>query len=133
MENILKLTIITPEKTFYAGEIFQVTTESDTGKIGILPEHVDMVTVLVPSETTFTDKSGKNTKLFTSSGLLSVKGDEVRIMCDAAESPEEIDLKRAEEAKVRAEHRITSEKDVDMKRAEIALMRAMMRIKTKSN
>ena len=133
MENILKFTIITPEKAFYTGDILDVNVENETGRIGILPEHVDMVTILIPSVTSFTDKSGKTIRVFTSSGIISIKDDEVRIMCDAAEYPEQIDLQRAEEAKERAEKRLETGKNVDLKRAEVALMRAMMRIKTKSN
>ena len=132
MENILKLTIITPEKAFYTGDILDVNVENETGRIGILPEHVDMVTILIPSVTSFNEKGGKAIKVFTSSGIMSIKDDEVRIMCDAAEYPEQIDLRRAEEAKERAEKRLETGKSVDLKRAEVALMRAMMRIKTKN-
>lgn len=130
MDNILKLTIITPEKHFYAGDVLELVTENDYGRIGFLPEHMPMVTVLKPSVTTFTQKDGKKFKAFTSSGILSIKNNEVRMMCDASEWPEDIDTQRAEEARKRAEERLdekSSETNID--RAQIALMRALMRLR----
>ena len=131
MKNILKLTIITPEKEFYSGEVLDLVTENELGKIGFLPEHIAMVTVLKPSVTTFTEPDGKKRKAFTSSGVLSINNDEVNIMCDACEWPEEIDINRAEEAKKRAEMRL-KEPGINMDRTEVALKRALMRIKARN-
>ena len=132
MQNILKLTIITPEKEFYSGEVLDLVTENEYGRIGFLPEHIAMVTVLEPSVTTFTEKDGKKRKAFTSSGLLSIKDDEINLMCDASEWPEDIDIKRAEEAKKRAELKLKNKTGVNMSRTEVSLMRALMRIKARS-
>ena len=132
MKNILKLTIITPEKEFYSGEVLDLVTENETGRLGFLPEHIAMVTVLKPSVTTFTEKSGKKLNAFTSSGVLSIKDNEINIMCDASEWPEDIDINRAEEAKERAEMRLKEHTGANMNRTEIALMRALMRIKARN-
>jgi len=131
MEHILKLTIITPEKEFYSGEVLDLVTENENGKIGFLPEHIAMVTVLKPSVTTFTQKDGKKLKAFTSSGILSIKNDEINLMCDASEWPEDIDIKRAEEAGKRAQMRLKENTGVNMNRTEIALMRSLMRIRAR--
>lgn len=132
MKNILKLTIITPEKEFYSGEVLDLVTENEAGRLGFLPEHVAMVTVLKPSVTTFTEKDGKKLKAFTSSGILSIKDNEVNLMCDASEWPEDIDIKRAEEAKTRAEMRLKEATGVNINRTEVALKRALMRIKARN-
>ena len=129
MASILKLTIITPEKQFYTGEVSNLITENECGKIEFLPEHVSMVTVLKPSVTTFTEKDGNKLSAFTSSGILSIKKDEISLMCDASEWPDDIDINRAEEAKERAEMRLKEHTGVNMNRTEVALMRALMRIK----
>jgi len=133
MENILKLTIITPEKDLYIGEILELVTENDYGRLGFLPDHIPMVTVLKPSITTFTQKDGNKLKAFTSSGVLNIKNNEIKIMCDASEWPEDIDIRRAEESKKRAESRLKDiNEEVNINRAQIALMRAMMRIKARN-
>jgi F-type H+-transporting ATPase subunit epsilon len=132
MKNILKLTIITPEKEFYSGEVLDLVTENESGRLGFLPEHIAMVTVLKPSVTTFTESDGKKLRAFTSSGILSIKNNEVNIMCDASEWPEDIDINRAEEAKKRAEMRLKENTGINMNRTEIALRRALMRIKARN-
>ena len=131
MKNILKLTIITPEKEFYSGEVLDLVTENEYGRIGFLPEHIAMVTVLEPSVTTFTEKNGTKRKAFTSTGILSIKDDEINLMCDASEWPEDIDINRAEEAKKRAELKLKTKTGVNMSRTEVSLMRSLMRIKAR--
>ena len=131
MQNILKLTIITPEKKFYSGEVLDLVTENEYGRLGFLPDHIAMVTVIEPSITTFTEKDGKKLSAFTSSGMLSIKDNEISLMCDASEWPEDIDMKRAEEARERAEMRLKEHTGINMNRTEIALMRALMRIKAR--
>ena len=83
---------------------------------------------LVPTNSKLITDKGEEKKFFLSSGILKVNTEEVVILCDAAEWPEEIDKKRAEEAKKRAEERLSKKDGVDIKRAEFALMRAIKRI-----
>jgi F-type H+-transporting ATPase subunit epsilon len=132
MDNILTLTIVTPEKKFYSGEVVEIVTENEIGGIGFLPNHVPMVTVLKPSVTIITEKDGKKLKVFTSSGILNINNNDIKLMCDAAEYEADIDAKRAEEAKTRAEMRLQKgDKDLNIDRAKVALMRSLMRLKTK--
>ena len=54
------------------------------------------------------------------------------LLAELAEWPDEIDEKRAEAAKERAEQRLASHSgDVDVKRAEFALKKALIRIDAK--
>jgi len=106
MKNHIKLTIITPEKEFYSGEILSLNTESDEGRIGILANHVSMITTLKPTVTTFTEVNGKELKAFTSTGVLRVLKGEVEMLCNACEWPEDIDVERAKRAEERAEKRL---------------------------
>jgi len=133
LKETINLKILTPEKELYSGEIVELKSENEFGSFGILPNHVAMITVLKPTVTTFKEASGKELKVFTSSGILKVEDNIINIMCQAAEWPEEIDINRAEEAKKRSELRLAKKgvTDSDDKRAEIALARALMRIKTK--
>lgn len=131
MADALKLTILTPEREFYTGEVTEIVTVSTQGAIGILPDHMPLVTTLKPCVTEITEKGGKKLKAFTSTGMLEVKDNDVKILCDACEWPEEVDLKRAEEAKKRAEQRLVNKDGIDVKRAELALSRAMAREKLK--
>jgi len=131
MENHIKLTIITPEKEFYSGEILSLYTESDEGRFGILANHIPMISSLKPAVTTFTQVDGKELKAFTSTGILRVTQGSVEMLCDASEWPEDIDAARAEKSKGRAEEMLLHKDRFDTKRAESAVLRSLMRIKTK--
>ena len=130
MKNHIKLTIITPDKEFYSGEILSVNTENEDGGFGILANHVSMISPLKPTVTTFTELNGKELKAFTSTGVLRVHHGQVEILCSACEWPEDIDVVRARQAKERAEERLIHTDTIDIKRAENALLRSIMRIKT---
>ena len=129
MANTYKLIILSPEREFYTGEVSELIVGSTEGAIGILANHMPLVTTLRPSISEIVEKDGEKLKAFTSSGILEVKGNEVTMLCDACEWPEEIDKKRAEEAKKRAEKRIEQKNGVDIKRGELALARALARMK----
>ncbi len=60
MSEPLKLTILTPEREFYSGEVVEVLTESIEGSIAILPNHMPLITTLRPADTEITQKDGKN-------------------------------------------------------------------------
>ncbi|WP_026882111.1 F0F1 ATP synthase subunit epsilon [Clostridium akagii] len=135
MASKMKLSIVTPQKKFYVGDVTEINTQTGNGGIGILPEHIPFVGMLKPSETRFKLADGTEKIAFTSTGLIKVTKTEVEMLVDASEWPEEIDVRRAKEAKERAEERLAKDKETgktDTDRAEIALQRAMARLKTKN-
>lgn len=130
MAEHMTLSIITPEKELFKGEIEKVLTENVFGRMEVLPKHLDMIALLKPTITEFVDEKGTRRKLFTSTGVLTIQEGAIVMSCEAAEWPEDIDKARALEAKNRAESRIEhKEKDIDMKRAEAALYRSLIRLK----
>lgn len=131
MANTYKLIILTPEREFYQGEVVELITGSTQGNVGILANHMPLVTTLRPSDSYIVDKDGNKVKAFTSSGILEVKDNAALVLCDACEWPEEIDMKRAEAARERAEDRLKQKDGIDVKRAELALARALARINVK--
>lgn len=62
-------------------------------------------------------------------GFVQILPEEITILAEIIEWPEEIDKERAEEAKQRAEGRLTERSaNIDLDRAQTALMRAIARI-----
>ncbi|WP_139905679.1 F0F1 ATP synthase subunit epsilon [Clostridium thermarum] len=130
MSQTIKLTILTPEKKFYIGQVKSIKTSNLEGPFQILPRHMALTTILVPAVTEFIDEEGKTFKAFTSSGIMRIKNNQVEMLCDACEWPEDIDEKRAQEALSRAEKRLKDHnEEIDTKRAEVALARALTRLK----
>lgn len=123
-----KLTVITPEKTFYDGEAEQVIVRTTEGDIGILANHISLVASLPSGPMKITDDSGVRAAA-VSAGLIKVGGNEVHIFADAVEWADEIDIEWANRSKENAEQRIAAKKsDRDFALAELKLKRALNRI-----
>lgn len=131
MADTIKLNIITPERKAYEGEVIDLVTENDIGRLEILPNHVPMVSSIVPTVTTFTTVDGKKLKLFTSTGVLKIEKNELDLLSEDVQWPQEIDVERAEEAKKKAEQLLREKENIDYKRAELKLKRALARLRTK--
>lgn len=102
LDNKIKFKIVTPERTVYESEIDQVTLPTADGEITVLPNHIPLISILVPGELN-AKKDGQDIFLAVSGGIIEMRANELTILADTAERAEEIDLKRAEEAKKRAE------------------------------
>ena len=107
----IKFEIVTPEKTVLKEEISQITIPTKDGEITVLPNHIPLVSILAPGEIIL-KKDEKDFSIAVSGGFVEVLVDKVVILADTAERAEEIDERRAEEAKKRAE-KIKTEKTVD--------------------
>ncbi len=127
-ENTFALKIITPDRVFYEGDAVMVEFNTTEGEIGVYKGHVPMTVIVSPGILTITEEEGsRNAALHA--GFVEILQDKVTIMAEIVEWPDEIDVARAEEAKRRAEDRLTAKTpDTDIKRAEVALRRAMSRI-----
>jgi F-type H+-transporting ATPase subunit epsilon len=132
MDANLKLIILTPERKFFEGDVKELTTENDNGRLEILPKHIDLITSLVPTVTSFTTTEDKKIKIFTSAGVLRVEDNELNLLCETAEWPEEINLDRAVDARKKAENLLKAREKTDHTKAELKLKRALARIKVKS-
>nr|AAK72444.1 ATP synthase epsilon subunit [Clostridium pasteurianum] len=106
MSSKIKLNILTPMEKFYEGDVSEVNTSTTSGGIGILPQHSPFIGLLIPTVTKLKFDDGSEKSLFTSTGILQVTKEEIKIIVDDAEWPEDIDIDRAEQAKERAEERI---------------------------
>ena len=122
-KNKIKFKIVTPEKTVFEDSIDQVTLPTQEGEITVLPEHIPLIAVLAPGELTI-KQDGKEIAMAVSGGMIEVRKNELTILADTAERAEEIDIKRAEEARERAE-KLKDEK-IRMDETEYAAVAALM-------
>ncbi|MGN0376417.1 MAG: ATP synthase F1 subunit epsilon [Suilimivivens sp.] len=126
--NLFSLRIVTPDRVFYEGEVSMVEFNTTEGEIGVLKKHVPTTVIISPGILTITEAEGiKEAALHA--GFAEILQDEVVILAEIIEWPEEIDEERAQRAKERAEERLRSKTpETDILRAETALQRAMARI-----
>ena len=125
----IRLDIVTPDRLVAHGAVTAVTIPGKNGYLGILPGHAPLLTELAPGDLEYTS-GGVPHALAVNWGFAEVLGDRVIVLAQSAERAEEIDLERAEKAKVRAEERLKRFDDpqVDMERARKSLARAMARL-----
>lgn len=97
----LTLKIITPEKEVMNEQIDGVYLTTTQGEIGILPNHADLMTKVLPGELRI-KKSNKESLLATGEGFVQVKNNVVTVLTDLAIDEKDIDEKSAEEARKRA-------------------------------
>jgi F-type H+-transporting ATPase subunit epsilon len=126
--------VVTPERVVYSGEASMVIARGVQGDLGILPNHMPLVTPLKIAPVRIKTEGEKEIRMAVSGGFMEVRGDKVTILAETAELPEDIDVERAKAAKERAEKRlIDKHPDLDIRRAERALQRAMARLDVTNN
>ena len=106
MAATLKLEIVTPDAKVFSEDVDMVTLPGVEGEMGIYPHHVPLLTQIVPGEIV-ARKGGQDYFLAIGEGFVEVTGDHVAILADMAIRAENIDEAKAEEARRRAEARLT--------------------------
>ena len=126
--------VVTPDGLKYdhrATFIHEVTRE---GEIGILPGHINLIAPLKVSELKVrrVDDDNHVDWIAVNGGIIEIKDNVVTIVADSAERERDIDVSRAERAKLRAERAIEVAKQEhrpdEVQRAQVALRRALNRI-----
>jgi F-type H+-transporting ATPase subunit epsilon len=105
MTNTLRLEIVTPEATVYSKPVEMVTLPAIEGQMGVLPQHVRLITQLVPGEL-IVRRDGRDEFLAVGEGLVEVTNTQVSIVTNMAVGVESIDEAVAEEARQRAAARL---------------------------
>ena len=129
--KLFKLKIISPDRIFYEGDVDMVEFTSSEGEMGVYADHVPLTTVLMPGIMAIHEPDGIK-KAAVHSGFAEILQDCVTVLAEVCEWPEEIDINRANEARIRAERRLSGnsgENGINMLRAELALKRSITRIK----
>ena len=113
----LKLEIVTPEAKIYAEDVDMVTLPGVEGEMGIYPMHIALMTQVKAGEL-IARKGGQDHFLAIGEGFVEITGDRVAVMTDMAMKSDDIDEAKAEEARKRAEARL-SEKLSDEETASV--------------
>lgn len=127
-EKTFKLKIISPDRVFYEDDVTMVEMTTSEGQIGVYANHIPLTAVIIP-DVMHIHKGDEVKKAAIHSGFVEILPDSVTVLAEIAEWPDEIDVNRANEARLRAERRLRSkEEDVNMMRAEMALKRSLARL-----
>jgi F-type H+-transporting ATPase subunit epsilon len=125
----LLLEIITPEKVVYKDEVNEIIVPTVNGEIAILPNHVNLLTQIIPGEL-IVKKGASHQSLAITGGFMEIQNNKISIIAEYAIKAQDIETGRAMEAKKRAE-KVMSEKSTDneMKVAQAEIMKAILELK----
>jgi F-type H+-transporting ATPase subunit epsilon len=126
----LHLEVITPERRVYEDDVDMVVAPASEGYVGILPHHAPFFTTLGPGEFRV-KKADVEEVLAVFGGFMDVRGDRVVVLTDVAEHAEEIDARRAQEAREQAQRVLAAGalSAADEQRARAALQQALVRLR----
>lgn len=133
MASEFRLTIITPEKTFFDDETSMVIVRTSEGDIGILANHASLVASLPSGPVKIKGEDGSFRIAALSSGIIKVGGNKVSIIANAIEWAEDIDIEWAKRSEAEAREKLRQLKDKnELDIAELKLQRALNRISVHS-
>ena len=85
------LKILSPDRTFYSGECQSAVIPLHDGMIGIMANHSPFTAAVVPGEVRFTTPDGQTVVCAVSQGMVDVEDNVVKLLCESALRPDEID------------------------------------------
>ena len=130
-DNSFIVKITAPDRLFYSGNADMIELTTTEGQIGVYKGHIPLTAVIAPGTVRIYETEGQVKSAALISGFVEILQDKVEILAEDILWPNEIDVKRAEEARIRAERRIAEKAtDTNLARAELALKKAVVRIET---
>jgi F-type H+-transporting ATPase subunit epsilon len=109
MASQLSLEVVTPYRTVLIEDVESVTLPGIEGELGILPEHIPLLTTLDTGIMSYKNSSGKTHAIAVHWGYAQVEGNSVRVLAELAETADEIDIERAKDAEKKANDILLSE------------------------
>ena len=103
---MISLEIVTPQRKVLEAQTEWVTLPGSEGEMGILPEHIPLVTTLETGIVTYAGEQG-NQSLAVHWGYAQVEKNRVTVLAELAESAEVIDVERARDAETRAKEELS--------------------------
>ena len=126
---LLNLDVITPvKKTFWEWFTCGYCSRYLSGSFQVLYNHAPLISTFEIGRIKLTAENGEEKYFATSGGTIEVLNNKVLILADSFESPSDIDMERAKEAKIRAQERLKIKSEIDVSKTEAALARAINRI-----
>lgn len=130
--ELFNLEVITQESVLYQGTAESVTAPASEGEVTILAHHAPLFSKINPGQIIIR-KTGKETNLVTGAGFIDVSPqNKVTILVDSAVRADEIDIRKAEEAKIKAQEKLKDREKLSKTetiRAEASLRKAVLELK----
>ncbi len=99
MAKSLHVDIVSAEQQIYSGEAQRVIAPGEAGELGILPEHMPLLTRIKPGTVRILPVDGGEEEiLYVSGGMMEVQPDRVTVLADTSVRAHDLDEAKAMEA-----------------------------------
>ncbi|MBO5353045.1 MAG: ATP synthase F1 subunit epsilon [Lachnospiraceae bacterium] len=127
-----KIHILASDNAFYEGPCESLIVPTIRGQYGILAGHSNLISAVAPGKLVFRVPGGGEQVAAVSAGIVKVEKNEVLVLVDTAERPEEIDENRARRAAEEAKEAMLQKRSIqEYRSAQMHLARALNRLKVK--
>lgn len=132
--STFQVNILAADRPFYQGECESLKIPTVEGLYGILSYHRNMIAAIVPGTLYYKLPGQEEQMAAVSEGMIKVEDNEVLVLVDSAERPEDIDEIRAKRAADAAKEAILQKKSIqEYRSAQAHLARAINRLKVKNH
>jgi len=108
MAKTLHVDIVSAEQSVYSGEATMVIAPGEAGELGILPEHIPLITRIKPGTLRIRSADGAEEFIYVSGGMMEVQPDIVTVLADTSVRAHDLDEAKALEAKRHAEEALAN-------------------------
>lgn len=130
--NSFDLKIVATNRVFYEGKCLSLTIPCVDGEKEILAHHEEMLIAMKVGNLRLITEEGEKIEAVVGMGFTEVTREQVLVITDTAERPEEIDEVRARQAKERAEEQLRQQQSIqEYYHSRASLARAIARLKGK--
>ena len=125
--------ILAADKNFYEGPCVSLTINTTDGELGILAHHSNMIAAIQPGTLRYQVPGEEPCLAAISPGMVKVEQNDVLVLVDSVERPEEIDAARAQRELDEAREILLQKRSrQEHKIAEAAMARALNRLRVKN-
>jgi F-type H+-transporting ATPase subunit epsilon len=124
MAKVLHVDIVSAEQQIFSGEASMVIAPGEGGELGIMPEHVPLLTRIKPGTVRVQPAAGGEEEvIYVSGGMMEVQPDRVTVLADTSVRAHDLDEAKAMEAERLAKEALanrTGKMEVAKAQAELA-------------
>ena len=130
MAKKLHVDIVSAEEAIYSGEAERVVAPGEGGELGILPEHIPLLTRIKPGTIRIVPGEGAEEEvIYVSGGMMEVQPDRVTVLADTSVRAHDLDEAKAMEAERRAKEALSNRSGVmEIAKAQAELSEAAAQI-----
>jgi len=129
-----QVSILAADSVLYEGPCESLIVPTLQGQYGILAGHSNMISAVVPGQLSYRIPGHPEQFAAVSAGLVKVENNEVLVLVDTAERPEDIDANRAKRAADEAKEAILQKKSIqEYRTAQANLARELKRLEVKKH